>query len=488
MTQNTILLPRYYPVACHTDYITQGSTFVAINGTKENGSIYIRTALERGAQKIVLERSTVLSPDITCAITQAGAELIYVDNSRQALAQLSAQALDWPATKLKIFAITGTKGKTTTAFLLEHIMRTAGYKTALLSTVKNKILDHEFPTQLTTQHPDYLHVFFNTCVQAHIDIVIMEVAAQALSLYRVDGIRFDGGIFTNFSTEHGEFYASQYEYFNAKCSLFDQLKPGSPAVFNSDDAAVQTLLKRQFNVPLSTVSFGFTPEATLSAHTITSSLDGITCTLSTYNKQEYTISCPALIGTFNIANILSAWGLAHAYGITPDILYTALATFNGIPGRLTTHDSICLPNGARAFIDYAHNPSSYESVLSALRPLTSHLIAVFGCGGDRDRSKRSLMGNIAAQWCDHLIITSDNPRSEDPNAIIKDICAGIPVPYLPNVTCEPDRTAAIYTAYQKSRFNSILILLGKGPDEYQLINDKKIPFSERSILSSLAAL
>jgi UDP-N-acetylmuramoyl-L-alanyl-D-glutamate--2,6-diaminopimelate ligase len=473
-------VPTIYPVTCHTDNIDTGFTFVAIQGMKENGNDYIIKALERGAHKIVVQENSLLSSQVMQALEQHKAELIRVPNTRLALAQLSAQAYNYPARKLRIIGITGTKGKTTSSFLLAHVLRHAGYRTALLSTVKNRILDQEFVTHLTTQQPDYLHTFFNVCVEQQIDYVVMEVAAQATSLQRVYGIEFDGLIFTNFSQEHAEFYATQEDYFSAKAVLFKQLKQSGFAIINSDDERVCA-----FGKTLNTqITIGLYA-GDIRAEVISSNLAGLTVRIidqiNASSNQEYTIS--NLVGNFNVYNMLGVYAVAQKLGLSEEQIKQALVSFTGVPGRL---QRFVLPNQATAFIDYAHNPSSFQAVLSTVRSLSSDLIVVFGAGGDRDNTKRPVMGSIVARLADKIIITSDNPRSEDPAVIAQHIMQGIDAQKCGHkIVIELDREEAIKKAYAASQAESMIMLLGKGPDEYQIIKGVKSHFSEAAILRSL---
>lgn len=464
------MLPITFPVACHTDHIAHGSIFVAIKGMKDDGINHIPLALAKGAKAVVVEQQ-YFSPDLQQAVAAHNATLITVDNTRKALAHLSAQAHNNPAQKLKIIAITGTKGKSTTTFLVEHIFKTAGYKTALLSTVKNRILDTDLPTQLTTQQPDYLHTFFATCVEHKVEYVVMEVAAQAHSLHRIAGLIFEAVIFTNFSQEHAEFYPTLDEYFAAKRGILEQAK--NLICLNNDDEYIKKLLPHYPQ----TISYSCTVNSTYAAHIKTNSLSGLELVIN-----NYAFSCPALIGAFNAYNITAAISLAHSFSIEYDVINQALQSFTGVPGRL---EKYLLPNGATAFIDYAHNPSSYQALLSTLRTFTHHLIVVFGCGGERDATKRPMMGAIASQLADQIILTTDNPRSEEPQDIINNILAGISQENYHKVLHELDRQQAIKKAYALSKPGSIIALLGKGPDEYQLIKGVKYPFSEKSILKSL---
>jgi UDP-N-acetylmuramoyl-L-alanyl-D-glutamate--2,6-diaminopimelate ligase len=474
----SIQFPTTFPVTAHTNFVGKGSTFVVIKGAKEDGIAYIPLALQKGATRIVLQQELLLPDELLQAISDAQAHILRVENTRRALAHLSAQALNHPARKLKIIGITGTKGKTTSTYVLEHILRSAGHKTALLSTVRNKILDQEFSTTLTTQLPDYLHVFFDCAVKAGVEYVIMEVAAQGLSLHRVAGIEFDGAIFTNFAQEHGEFYPTLEEYFKAKCLLFDHVKAGAPFLINADDVWCNQLVK----IPQSgRYAFGKEKGCDFMLTLESSAADMVKFILS-FQGNAHSFYCPSLVGTFNVYNLAGAIALAISLGIAPSIIADAVQSFNKVPGRLERY---ALPNGATAFIDYAHNPSSFIAVLSALRPLTSNLIVVFGCGGDRDTAKRPLMGEIASLIADCVIVTTDNPRTEDPRLITKEIVAGVPAHSKAQILPILDREMAIRKAYEISKPGSVIALLGLGPDEYLIFGNQKTFFSEAQILRSL---
>lgn len=470
------IIKSIYPVACHTDHVGLGSTFVAIKGMKDDGIHHIVHALHKGATSIVVDEKAEIPSAILDEITCRSVTLHKVSNTRRALAHLSAQALDFPAKKLRIVGVTGTKGKTTTSFLLEHIFSSAGYKTALISSVYNKIGTTLFDTSLTTPQPDYIHMFFDACVQTGVDVVIMEVAAQALSLDRVYGIDFDGVIFTNFDLEHSEFYPSLDDYFKAKCLIFAQTKPQAPRVVNGDDQWCQKI--SQLFLSITTCAF-HDKHADTSADVI-DTMKGVQIFLP---LNDCMIECPILFGHFNAYNVLMASTLAKALGISYTQIQESLKTFLGVPGRLQMYT---LPNGSRCCIDKAHNPSSYRAVLGTLRSMTNHLIVVFGAGGERDTIKRPIMGTIASEFADMVILTSDDPRSEDPEIIIQDILAGISQERCANVFQDIDREFAIKKAYEFSKPGSIIALLGKGDDEYQLIRGVKNHFSEREIIASLS--
>ncbi len=459
-------MPTLFKVACHTDNVGPGSTFVAIAGTKSDGAQFIQKAIDHGAETIVLEHNASLDPATEQLLKTVSS--YRVENTRKVLAELSAHAYNHPAKKLKIIGITGTKGKTTTTFIMEHILKTAGYKTARLSTVSNAINDQTYVTQLTTQQPDYLHMFFDKCVHDEVEWVVMEVAAQAVSMSRVHGIEFDAIIFTNFSREHGEFYATQQDYFAAKAALLKQLKKNGHLVLNGDEPLVRSL-------------------RSLCAHALVSCMQDITVIgvsragISCYIDQ-LVFENSALLGAFNMHNIYMAFMLARALNIPAHVTQKSISTFAGVPGRLNKYS---LAQDITAYIDYAHTPSSMKAVLETLRVETAQLIVVFGAGGNRDVVKRPIMGAIAATYADHIILTTDNPRHEEPERIIEDIVAGIPQDCVQKICKEPDREKAIRLAHSLAGPGAIVLLLGKGPDEYQIIQDNKFYFSEREILRSL---
>lgn len=471
-----IRLPKIFPVTSHTDFVGYGSIFVAVRGMKADGVDFIPLAIERGATMIVIEKQVVVDPSLEHCLHEKKVPMVRVDNARRALALLSAQAHNYPARKLKIIGITGTKGKTSSAFLLEHVLATAGYKTALLSTVYNTILGQQFSTQLTTQHPDYLHLFLNICVQFGVEYVVLESAAQAYTLDRLYGIEFDGFLFTNFDQEHAEFYPTMDAYFHAKASLVAQTKKEAPVIINADNVWCKKLLHNQSNY----FSFGKLDGAIYHFASLSGSRDKTSFLIELNGMKTRVVL--QLIGEFNSYNATGVFALAHRLGIPIETILQAYKTFERVPGRLERY---MLPNGAVCYIDYAHNPASFRSVLSALRSLTDHLIVVCGAGGDRDKTKRPLMASIATEIADFVFFTSDNPRSEDPRAIIDDMLCGVKENALNTFAIELDREAAIKRAYALSRSGDVIALLGKGPDHYQIIGDTKIYFNEAEILLGL---
>jgi UDP-N-acetylmuramyl-tripeptide synthetase len=461
-------LPTLYPITSHTKHVGPDSTFVAIKGLKEDGLSYIHQAIINGATTIVIDQHVAIPEDLQEKIISHKIQVITTAHTRKEFSLLSAKIYGYPEKHLKIIGITGTKGKSTTAFLLNHMLATAGLRTALLTTVHNKILDQVYPTELTTQQPDYLQMFLKTCVENKIDYVVLEIAAQALTCHRIDGIKLSGIIFTNFSQEHAEFYPTQQDYFKAKASIVSHAHEHVPFVVSSDDPKILA------------IDTGHTNPYFVSAcelQNITSSFDGLSLI---YHKTH--LFCPALMGDYNAANIQQAATMALKLGISLKTIQQACATFTGVPGRL---EKVALHHNSIAVIDYAHTPSSFQAVLSTLRPLTNNLVVVFGCGGDRDPIKRPIMGTIAASIADHIFVTSDNPRSEQVEDIITQIMVGITPPQISKVIIEPDRKKAIELAYKLIKPGSIIALLGKGPDEYELVNGIKTHFSEKEILHNL---
>ncbi len=471
-----MLFSKTFPVTCHTHHVGEGSTFVAIPGVQDDGTKYIKQAIAQGETTIVLEKKIK-----QCSfVNQEGAAFVFVDNARQALAKLSSQALGNPASKLKIIGITGTKGKTTTTYFIEHMLRSAGYKTALLGGVKNKILDKSEDSCLTTPSSDYLHMFFDTCVRRGVQYVVMEVSAHALSLQRVHGLQFAALGFTNLEAEHLDFYKTMDDYFQAKALLFSQASDDGLVIINHDDDWGKKLHKK-FSFSDALILFGQQKHTALTSRFLikNNTLQGLTFSVE-HDGKNGTFECPALFGTFNAYNSCMAAHICLQLGLDVLSIQNALQTFPGVPGRLQLHR---LKNGARAFVDYAHNPSSMDAVLRELRKLTEHLIIVFGCGGDRDITKRPVMGSLAARFADKVIVTDDNPRSEDSQKIIQEILQGIPGEKRDRVIICPDRAGAIAQAAALSCKDSVIALLGKGHEEYFLRQGKKIFFSDLQEIS-----
>ena len=458
-------MPKTFLVTCHTDHVSEGSTFVAIPGHTTDGRVYIRQAIAQGAKRIVVQASDgttdavittqeLLGPPtwLEKISIRDGVQYLTVSDGRKALAILAAQSYGHPAHKLKIIAVTGTKGKTTTVHLLAHILRSAGYKTEMLSTVTGT---------RTTMPADWLHAFFAQCVRADVEYVIMEVSAHACTLDRVYGIPLIAAGFSGLAHEHLEFYKTIDEYFEAKRMLFDMVVQGGAAVINTSQEWGRTLAGQvlsQDRVHLSTIGDTSDTMHNFPFTTQVAPQGGIVCTFD-LKVDELSLYAPSLLGSFNGANIALAALLAREADVNQFTVKQAVQSFQGVPGRLQGHK---LANGAQAFVDYAHNPSSFTAVLSALGEMTKDLIVVFGCGGERDNTKRPLMGEVAARLGQRVFVTGDNPRGEDEQKIIEDILSGIAPEHKDHVHVVPDRAQAIRQAAAVSRAGSIIAILGKG--------------------------
>jgi len=468
-----IELPKVYPVASHTDNVGPGSTFVAIPGTKDDGSRYIRLALEKGAIKVVIEKNVNLLDDVLEMIALMDVALVHVDNCRRALAELIAESLDYPHEKLKLIGVTGTKGKTSTSYMIYHLLMRQGRKVALISTAEKIIGSTLVAMDLTTPLPEHLHMFFDLCVQNNVEYVVMEVSAQALTLHRVHGLKFTAGVFTNFSLEHLEFYKSMQEYLDAKIKFFDMVDQPKNMFINFDDPSGYAISGR---------SSEFTFYSLKSNHVdCYASIDLKEESLDLGLRQDNTVYKiqSNLVGMFNAYNLLVASLVVQSLGFSFDSIAQIAPSLPQIPGRMEQYP---LKNGATCFIDYAHNPSSYEAVLSTLRLMTSDLIVVFGAGGARDKSKRPMMGAIVEKYCDLAIVTSDNPRNELAIMIANDIIAGFTGEQSFQHIRELNRTKAIEMAYKMSKQGTIIAVLGKGRDEYQIVGHLTFPFKERAII------
>lgn len=461
-------MPDFFPVTCHTNRVTQGSTFVAIKGTYHDGASYIPQALERGATTIIIDQtSTSVALETLCK--QHNAELIPVSNTRKELALRAAKASGYAWEKLKLIGVTGTKGKTTTTYLTEHLLKASGYSTAIAGSIVNRIGNDEDTSINATPESDYLHQFFAQCVAQNIEYVVLEISSHALSMFRIHGLEFDAVGFTNLAVDHLDYHQTMDNYFAAKMQLLNMIKPGGRIVINADaEWGQQAITWAEHNVPHATITtFSEQKNTSHKLFINSTTFDGIEFSLNATH-----IHCPTLFGRFNAYNIAMAALLCADVTVNPS---AAFATFKGVPGRLQYHR---LANGAHAFVDYAHNAFSVQETLRMLRAHTQQLIVVFGCGGNKPRERRFGMGKAAAEFADIIILTDDNPRFENRMDIINDILTGIPENKRDNVICIPDRDKAICAAAQQAQPHAIIALLGKGHQMFYEVNGKKEYFSD----------
>jgi UDP-N-acetylmuramoyl-L-alanyl-D-glutamate--2,6-diaminopimelate ligase len=401
---------------------------------------------------------------------------LIVPDARQAMARAAKYFFDSPDKPIKIIGITGTNGKTTTAHLINRLLTACGERSAALGTLGLYIGAEKYAeTVYTTPLASTLFETLDELRGMGVTALAMEISSHALKLDRVFGLDTDVAVFTNLTRDHLDFHGSMADYRASKTKLFTGLKPDATAVVNSDDPAGKEIIGLS---PCLVTAYGRSPETTLKAEQIECSPKETTFR-ACYPGGTIDIRT-SLVGDFNVSNMLAALGACLSLGIDPDALQEAASCLSGVPGRI---EAVPLPGDRMGIVDYAHTPDSLEKVIHALRTTgAKRIITVFGCGGDRDKGKRPLMGEVAAHRSDLCVVTSDNPRREDPDAIIKDILAGMPAQ---DVIVEPNRRKAIRKAYEVSHEGDIILVAGKGHESYQIIGDETFPFDDREELKSL---
>ncbi|MFD2256841.1 UDP-N-acetylmuramoyl-L-alanyl-D-glutamate--2,6-diaminopimelate ligase [Luteolibacter algae] len=450
--------------------VTEGMLFAAIRGTSLDGHRFIDEVISKGATAILAE----IGPPTDLPDTVAW---LHVPDSRSAIAKIAAAFYEEPAGNLKLAGVTGTNGKTTIAFLIHHIMQTEWHRAGLLSTVLVDDGEERSPAKHTTPGSIELHKILATFRDNACRGGVMEVSSHGIDQKRVHSVAFDAAIFTNLTQDHLDYHVTIERYMAAKASWFHDLaanKQGKKptAVINTDDARGNDLAK-SLDGKMPVIRYGFNVNCDFRAGNFQQKRDGMSFELSARGK-TFLVRSP-LIGRFNAYNLLAAIAGAAACGIKPRQSIAALADSPQVPGRM---QNVGNAGGATVFVDYAHTPDALENACRTLRELDPRrLITVFGCGGDRDKAKRPLMAAAAAQNSDALILTSDNPRSEDPNAIIADMVKGLPPRC--NYLTIPDRAEAIDAAMANSRSGDIVLIAGKGHETYQEFSDHTIDFDDR---------
>ena len=459
-------------VAYDSRRVEAGGLFVAVPGFKQDGRRFIPEALHRGATAVVAEGEDPLPG------TDHGR--ILVSSSREALAWLSDAYFDHPSERLTVVGITGTNGKTTTSYLVEALLRAKGMRTGVVGTIQYRVGDERIPAGQTTPEPVELQSLLARMVEAGVQGVAMEVSSHALALHRVDGIAFDVAVFTNLTQDHLDFHGTLDAYRRAKARLFTLLatggKPRPTAVINADDPAGRSMCA---GLDLPTLTYGFDPGAQVRQRRCTSGIEGIFLEAET-PEGPCSLRSP-LIGEHNVMNLLAACGVGLALGMNPSSVASALESVPSVPGRF---ERVEAGQPFLLVVDYAHTPDALQRVLVTARKLTgARLGVVFGCGGDRDRGKRPIMGEIAARLCDRVWVTSDNPRSEDPLAIMREIETGLRGigPASDRYVMIPDRRAAIRAAIEWARPGDEIVIAGKGHEAYQIIGSELFPFDDRAM-------
>ncbi|WP_038029184.1 UDP-N-acetylmuramoyl-L-alanyl-D-glutamate--2,6-diaminopimelate ligase [Thermonema rossianum] len=450
--------------------VLPGTLFVAVRGTQTDGHQYIGQALAAGARAVVCEALPAeLHPSVT---------YVQVEDSAEALGLLAANFYGRPSEKLKVVGITGTNGKTTTATLLYRLFMAMGYRVGLISTVVNRIGEEELPATHTT--PDALSVqaLLAKMQQAGCTHVFMEVSSHALDQRRVAGLRFTGGVFTNISRDHLDYHKTFEAYIRAKQRLFNDLPAGAFALSNRDDKRGEYMLQ---NTRAQRLFFALKRPADFKGRILENTIEGLHMEINGIEAWF------RLTGAFNAYNLTAVAGTAVALGEPIDVVIETLSGLKGAPGRFETFES----NGITAIVDYAHTPDALANVLQTIRELRvpgQRIITVVGCGGNRDKGKRPLMGAMAAQMSDYAIFTSDNPRYEQPMDIIRDMLEGVGVADRKKVIVIEERRAAIREAIQMAQRGDIVLVAGKGHEPYQEIEGVKHPFDDRQEVQAAFAM
>lgn len=446
--------------------IKTGNLFVAIKGYNVDGHDYVQDAAKRGASCIVVERDV----DVPLEISKA-----MVPDTRLALSHIASSYFNHPSGKMNITGVTGTNGKTTTCYLLRSIFRAAGIATGMLTTVEYSVGDRSKKADLTTPEALDLQRIFADMLEQGVKTAAMEVSSHGLALRRVEHVDFACAVLTNISRDHLDFHRDMEDYVSSKRRLFERIRIGGTAVLNCDDPYWREMAQAS---SARVVKYGYGDVADMRAMSAETRLEG---TRVTMNWKGKTIEVRSrLVGRHNVYNVMAAATAAVCSSVDTDSIVGGIESVKRIPGRL---ESFLIPGGARAFVDYAHTPDALEKVLGSLREITpGRIISLFGCGGDRDRGKRPLMGKISTRLADFTIITSDNPRSEDPEAIINEIASDLASE---TYMIEPDRKEAIRKALERAGEGDCVLVAGKGHETYQIVGKKRLHFDDRKVILEL---
>ena len=446
----------------------EGDLFIGMPGTKVDGGEFWQSAIQAGAIAALVtpEAATKLPPQDQC--------LIKTQNMIAACGELAAAFHDYPASKLNLVGVTGTNGKTTTTHLIEYFLLQSQLPTALFGTLYTRWAGYQKTAAHTTPFAVDLQAQMAQAVAAGSKCAIMEVSSHALAQGRVKGCSFEVAVFSNLTQDHLDYHKSMEDYFQAKALLFSEEYLKGQAIVNLDDDYGKRLIQQLGQDKVWTYSVN-DPTADLYTSKLDYQATGVSGTLHT-PEGEIAFASP-LVGQFNLANLLAATGAALHLGVKLSVISATLSQFHGVPGRME-RVQVSEAQDISVIVDYAHTPDSLENLLKAARPfIKNKMICVFGCGGDRDRTKRPLMGKIAADLADLAVVTSDNPRTEDPQQILDDVVAGIPQDV--EIIVESDRAVAIATAIASAEPGDGVLIAGKGHEDYQIIGTTKIHFDDR---------
>jgi UDP-N-acetylmuramoyl-L-alanyl-D-glutamate--2,6-diaminopimelate ligase len=445
--------------------VTIDNLFIAIKGTVSDGHLFIDKAIDLGAKAIICEEIPSKLID--------GVTYLKVQNPAKALGTIAANYFQHPSKNLKLIGVTGTNGKTTVATLLYKLFRELGFKVGLMSTVENQINDKIIPSTHTTPDPIALNQLLVDMLNSGCDYCFMEVSSHAIAQYRIEGLHFTGGIFTNITHDHLDFHLTFDNYIKAKKAFFDGLPKSAFVLTNADDKNGMVMLQ---NTAAHKKTYGLKSLTDFKAKIIENQFSGLHLDID--NEDVYF----KLIGSFNASNLLAVYGTALLLDQDKTKVLTVLSKITGAEGRF---DFMVAPNKVVAIVDYAHTPDALMNVLSTIdniRTKTEQVITVVGCGGDRDKTKRPIMAQTACDWSNKVILTSDNPRTENPETIIEDMKVGISPANQRKAIAITDRKEAIKTAFLLAQPGDIILVAGKGHEKYQEINGVKTNFDDKQIL------
>ncbi|MBO4570325.1 MAG: UDP-N-acetylmuramoyl-L-alanyl-D-glutamate--2,6-diaminopimelate ligase [Bacteroidales bacterium] len=445
---------------------TPGSLFIAVNGTDADGHAFIPKAVEAGACAVVYQEGDLAIDGVTT---------VKVDDSRKALALVADNFYDHPSANLELVGITGTNGKSTTVTLLYDLFTALGYSCGLLSTIVNKVDGIEIPASQTTPDPVSLNSMLAMMVGRGCQYCFMEISSHSLAQDRVAGLKFRGGIFSNITHDHLDYHKTFAEYLRCKKSFFDNLPADAFALTNLDDRNGTVMVQ---NTKAEVRTYSCHKMADFRCKIIEEGLDGMLLEMD--GRQFWS----RFIGAHNAHNLLAVYGTAMLLGADSDEVLVKMSALGCVPGRL---EYIRGGNDLTVAVDYAHTPDGLENALKALREAGRDrmLICVFGCGGNRDRTKRPEMGVIAAKYADRVVVTSDNPRKEDPDAIIAEIRAGMDAKMRAKSIFITDRREAIRTAMMTAPEGAVILVAGKGHEDYQIIGETKFHFDDREVVRDI---
>ena len=499
------ILKEIEGVAYHSKQIGKDFLFAAIRGMEVDGHQFIEEAIERGAEAVVLEEEIKILTGAGLALSKKGGAsnvpahvtMILVPNSRQALAKISSNFYGDPSSRIRLIGITGTNGKTTTTYLVESIFKKAGFTAGVIGTINYRFGQKTAPAAHTTPESLDLQRILWEMLREGTSHVIMEVSSHGLDLDRVYGCQFDGVVFTNFTSEHLDYHKTLEQYFESKKKLFSDYLMKSQkkrrfAVTNQDDPRGEEMVK---GIDLPVIRYGLNPSCDITADQVISSFEGLSCRIRT-PKGDFSVHSK-LIGNFNLYNILAAVSVGMGMDVPFEIIKEGVEGLEGVSGRFEKVEN---KRDIHVIVDYAHTHDALERALLGLRSILESrprnrgkMITVFGCGGDRDRTKRPLMGEVAGKYSDLAILTSDNPRTEDPLTILEEVERGLkslPIKEWDQNEIKlwrsqkgylkvPDRKEAIRMAIRLAQPADTVLIAGKGHEDYQIIGKKKFPFDDR---------